>query len=150
MKKNKTLPKYGQVPRKPVGWLQDFALLLQQFSEQFSYRAKITLWFGACLLIGGYYSLILYDALAGKSQATIPIAPIRLPPHLGKTDSVNRQARISTREYRQVLQLQGYIDSLSHLGDTTIYHRFNRQHPGLEDSLEVTKQLYLKQKKGLD
>jgi hypothetical protein len=132
------LGKLALCPKKCYRWLH-------VKTGQLSQNSKLTICVLCCLGFGGYCGWLVLGGLSGKAAGSFAISQIKLPANIGKPAPAAKTI-ISEREYEKVVAYLDYLDDLktSRQG-RAVYDSLLALRPGLQDSLLMIHQMYLRQ-----
>jgi hypothetical protein len=118
---------------------------LQLKTGQISPNSKLTICILCCLGFGGYCGWLVLGGLSGKITSSYSLSQIKIPANISKPAQATKTI-ISDQEYQKVIAYLDYLDDLktSRQG-RAVYDSLLALRPGLQDSLLMIHQMYLRQ-----
>jgi hypothetical protein len=114
-------------------------------TAQIAPNTKLTLCVLCCLGFGGYCGWLVLGGLSGKAAGSFTISQIKVPDHIGKPAQAAKTI-ISDGEYQKVVTYLDYLDDLKTTRQgRAVYDSLLTLRPGLQDSLLMIHQMYLRQ-----
>ncbi|MFW2477500.1 MAG: hypothetical protein ACN4EP_11320 [Sediminibacterium sp.] len=101
-----------------------------------------------CIVSGGCSIYLFSTAIFTESNAGgFKVEAIKSPKHFSNTgdEKINKESEVDEKTFYQIVQFERYMDSLKQ-HKISVYDSILQARPGLMDSVQVLKQIYLSQK----